>query len=505
MKIPATVNTLLPLPRSALVVSSGLLFVLVGYVLARDLKIGLVAAVAFASLCLLLAKPEVILYATIALLVIGLDEGTISEFPERMIFRLNIGHVYLMEFAVFGLLAVHILKRLSKRSTGVRESIFASTPLDRPLLAFAFLLPIYGLYGLAQGNPFQSAVGYNEWRSLFLAIVFYFLVVTLVETGEEARHLFWWFFSLVGLKALAFLVLYSVGVESALPLVFGGGPFRAGPENIMFAFAALGAISLLVCKIERGPWVRGFVLLTALATVSNLVLGSKRNSQTLLVLGNIVLAWLLPKRAKRKWAAAMVGAVALFFFISVLMPKKAASDVSASAGRYDEIVEFLQSGTVPISASGTFAFHAYDWLDAWEAIKQHPLIGHGFGGDFKRSYTALPGVMGPAGVPAGMVHNQYLHFWWKMGLPGLVVFLWTIIRYLRVGYRRIPSIPSLEGRAIAWGLYSAMWGVCAGELWGAGFVGCTKQPFLIYFSMALVICLARNQGRVATNHNRAPS
>jgi len=102
MKIPATVNTLLPLPRSALVVSSGLLFVLVGYVLARDLKIGLVAAVAFASLCLLLAKPEVILYATIALLVIGLDEGTISEFPERMIFRLNIGHVYLMEFAVFG-------------------------------------------------------------------------------------------------------------------------------------------------------------------------------------------------------------------------------------------------------------------------------------------------------------------------------------------------------------------------------------------------------------------
>jgi O-antigen ligase len=224
-----------------------------------------------------------------------------------------------------------------------------------------------------------------------------------------------------------------------------------------------------------------------------------------LVLGNIALAWLLPKRAKRKWAAAMVGVVALLFFISVLMPKKAATDVSASAGRYDEIVKFLQSGTVPMSGGDSLAFHIYDWFDAWEAIEQHPLLGHGFGGLFKRSYTALPNVMGPKGVPAGMVHNQYLHFWWKMGLPGLVVFLWTIIRYLRVGYRRIPSIPSLEGRAIAWGLYSAMWGVCAGALWGASFVGDTKEPFLIYFSMALVICLVRNEGPVATTQTRVAS
>jgi len=123
-----------------------------------------------------------------------------------------------MEFAVYGLLFGYLIRRAVADPRESGQRLFVSTPFDKPLKAFAALLPAFAIYGLAQGNPFQDAFGYFEWRSLFLGIVFYFLVTTIVRNRENALRLFEWFLGVVVLKAVYFLLIYWLCLEYPSPM-----------------------------------------------------------------------------------------------------------------------------------------------------------------------------------------------------------------------------------------------------------------------------------------------
>lgn len=62
-----------------------------------------------------------------------------------------------------------------------------------------------------------------------------------------------------------------------------------------------------------------------------------------------------------------------------------------------------------------------DLSDAWEAVQQKPLFGHG------------TGISGTQYAP----HNEYVSLWLEMGIPGLVLFvgtwLWLVIRSVLTG------------------------------------------------------------------------
>lgn len=64
-----------------------------------------------------------------------------------------------------------------------------------------------------------------------------------------------------------------------------------------------------------------------------------------------------------------------------------------------------------------------DLSDAWEAVQQKPLFGHG------------TGISGTMLAP----HNEYVSLWLEMGIPGLALFvgtwLWLIIRSVTTGGR----------------------------------------------------------------------
>jgi hypothetical protein len=64
-----------------------------------------------------------------------------------------------------------------------------------------------------------------------------------------------------------------------------------------------------------------------------------------------------------------------------------------------------------------------DLSDAWEAVQQKPLFGHG------------TGISGTIYAP----HNEYVSLWLELGIPGLVLFagtwLWLIARSVLTGGR----------------------------------------------------------------------
>jgi hypothetical protein len=59
------------------------------------------------------------------------------------------------------------------------------------------------------------------------------------------------------------------------------------------------------------------------------------------------------------------------------------------------------------------------WGTAWQLIKEHPFVGHGFG-LFLYLYPSVRTEMGTAGH---FVHNDFLEHWLASGIPGLVLTL----------------------------------------------------------------------------------
>jgi O-antigen ligase len=232
--------------------------------------------------------------------------------------------------------------------------------------------------------------------------------------------------------------------------------------------------------------------MAAITPVLNLLLSEKRDPQLGLLVGLFVLSWRIPFRKKMKvgMAAAGLGAL-LFLFTAALGIRASSAGLEKSASRYTEITEFFQNPK-QIAAMGneTFLFHIFDLVDSFNSIRLRPILGYGFGGRFERKYTALAAVGGESIVP-GIVHDGYLDFWLKMGLVGLAAFLWVFVGFFRFCKANLPRVPNSSYHAVALGLYAAMWGDVAIEVWGPAWVGNTKMPIVFLSSLALAVCLLR--------------
>jgi O-antigen ligase len=457
-----------------------------------DLRTGLT----FALVCLYFAALAVHLesgiYIILAAAVIFIDGWAPERSPEDVVFRLGLGRVYIMEIAVYGLLSIYSLKRILGWIPRSQRTLSSSTPLDRPIIAFAALLPAFAFFGLLRGNPLQDAIGYFEWRCLFLSIVFFFLLVTLADTHAKAMRYFWWFMSLVAAKASYSLIIYVLGIRGPFPEVFGSGPVDEGPENYMFVFAALVAVSLLLFARELSKGKLALVWLTVVVGVVNVLVSEKRNPQLGLVVGLIVVVSRL--KFKQLLKAGFTTALAILAYLactSVLGMNKESQAIGASSSRYEEVVQFIREPQPQqlLNLDGTLAFHLLDFVDGWNTVKQRPILGYGFGGQLQREFTLLPNVGGEF-VTLGMVHDQYLTFWLKMGLVGLFCYLWLFFSLLRFGSSSIPRISSTLERAVVLGFYSALWGDLAMEMWGPSWIGNTKFPLIIFLSVGLIIRLS---------------
>lgn len=483
------------LPAKKIAYGMGILLVMfLSIVTGISWQAGLTLTLVSAYVLLTSIRLEWGIYAIVAFAIICIDGWAPNRSPDDVVFRLAIGHIYIMEFAVYGLLAVYLVKRAFSRLPVSERHVFAPTPLDLPLKLFAGLLPAFALYGLALGNPAQDAFGYYEWRVLFMAIVFYFLITTIIGTREEALRLFGWFLALDTIIGLYCLILYVLGSDGPLPLVLGTGPAGEGPENYMFVFAALGAISWLFFCRGKNPGTRSLMWLAAIVPVVNILFSEKRSAQLGLLVGLVAIVWRIPFRKKLKWGV-VTGEIVLVLvlFAAAAGINEKSVGLGKSASRYTEITQFLESPKDVTNIKGeTFLFHIFDFVDSFNSIRLRPILGYGFGGEFVRKYTALAFV-GGENIEPGIVHDQYLHFWLKMGLGGLVTLLWIYVRFFKFCRSVIPRVPVTEFHSIALGLYAAMWGDLAIETWGPSWIGETKMPILLFLSLALVVCFLREE------------
>jgi len=170
--------------------------------------------------------------------------------------------------------------------------------------------------------------------------------------------------------------------------------------------------------------------------------------------------------------------------------------IGASLSRYTEVVQFVQAPE-NVTPGDTFAFHVFDIVDGWEKVKEHPLFGQGFGGQTERNLTLLPIAWG-GDVGTGMVHNQYLTFWLKLGVAGPILMLWLLARFFLHCRHNLNSLSPKFASAVVVGICAALWADVAMEFWGTGWIGNTKMPIVIFLSMALAMgflrCYSEDRG-----------
>jgi O-antigen ligase len=464
-------------------VMAGVVIVMFGV----DPRVGAGFLAALLSVLVLIVRVEWLAYAVVAATVIFVDGWAPTRSSDDVPFRLGIGRMYLMEFPIYLLFLAYLLRSLLGRERRTGEGLFANTPLDWPLRGWLIVFPVFAVYGVFLGHPAQDALGYFEWRCLLIAILFYFLVTSLFRNSADLEHLWQWFFLLVTAKALYSLLLFVTQIAPRWPLVFGQGPVGEGPENVMYLFAALPAISILIFHAEERFWRRAALLFGAFVLVANIAVSEKRAPQVGLLIGLGVLGWRLPRREKIRWGLRLAGAAALALVSSAVVQSGSNKfGLEASTSRYSEIVEFVRSPGENVTAGDTLAFHVFDIFDAWETIQQRPLLGYGFGGQTERNLSLLP-MTGGNEVGTGLVHNQYLTFWLKMGIAGPLLFLWLLGSFFLYCRRRLQQEPRTIAASVAAGICAAVWADVAMEFWGAQWISNTKNPLVIFLNLALAV------------------
>jgi O-antigen ligase len=275
--------------------------------------------------------------------------------------------------------------------------------------------------------------------------------------------------------------------------VFGQGPIGEGPENVMHLFAGLSALSILLFGTVKEEGKRALLILGSCVVVANILVSQKRDPQVGLLIGIAVIAWRLPSKQKLQWALRAVGVLLLILAIGAFrQPASSGAGFADSISRYYEVVNFIEAPSIQVDPGDTILFHLFDIADGWERVKQKPLLGFGFGGQTERNLTQLSEAGGEY-VGTGIIHNQYLTFWLKMGIAGPILFFWLLISFLTFCGKAIKNTPLSTPVALGIGIYASLWADIAMEFWAAGWVGNTKTPIIIFLSFALAVgLLGRN-------------
>jgi O-antigen ligase len=155
------------------------------------------------------------------------------------------------------------------------------------------------------------------------------------------------------------------------------------------------------------------------------------SSKSVLIAVCLLLLFVLPLQlARRKRIVFLTGSLLIGVILAGLV-----SVNSSFRNRY--LRDFLSDLSLTVQNPQQLAPRAVRWQTGWELIKTAPFAGHGSGSEIallKEGY--FQHHLYNAYINELNVHNQYLSFLIKMGIPGLLVYLLVLVNAYRQAIRR---------------------------------------------------------------------
>ena len=391
-----------------------------------------VLAVALGALCILLAawKIEVALYVVGFFLVV-LQEGettpgTIFTFLEKLN-RPNIPSLLEVLFAV-------IAAAFFIRYFIVKDERYSFDGMKLPLTLFFVLLFIALANGMISGT--DDIFRKEDFKRFIFPVLVFVSAVNILDTREKIARLF---------KIMFWVMLAKTYLADFFYLRGMGFPYgdskvvflESGDQTLLVTILVAG-IALLA---ERKLWWKSYqFMLWGLAPMLFALIFSYRRNALWGALLSLFLLLLLSQREKKvRLFKIFVGAGLGALCIMAVIP----TTDSAPTG------EFLQrrlASVVDRDESSNVA-HMNEWEITLNDTMQRPLFGLGLGSEHSADSEFV--------LNLHTVHNALLMLWMKMGMFALLLFLWCLYRYCRLGVmealrRRDPLLIGLFATVCLW-------------------------------------------------------
>ena len=386
-------------------------------------------------------------------------EGVVAA--DSVIYAKAAGGFRFIDLLILGLTSAHILGIACLR----RTALSFPRPLLLPSLAFFICIAVAIVYGSSHGGENF----FFDWRGLALGVSMYPVWAFWLQSYEDVAF------------AMRVFLIYTAGRISLLYVLFAAGycdtllgvaiPVFDGPILSCIVFAALLAFSY-----QDRPLIRRhrFVATCLAGAASVMVLLCMRRTYWGELGIGVLILFVLRKRHRLRNLAVIGAALAL--------------GATMLGGSFSSRLQSLDITRTDTQFSSDNADHVYDLVDAWEQVRQSPMMGIGLGKSYPtwhiRSWK-------PESV---MVHNAPLHVWLKYGLAGVLSYLWFHLALLQ-WLHCCASAPATTHRAF---LSAAFAFLAAQFIMTLGFAPWpySELQLTILMSFIIVAAVAVNRGQL---------
>jgi O-antigen ligase len=238
------------------------------------------------------------------------------------------------------------------------------------------------------------------------AVIFFVLVAYCVRSAAEAKRVVWGFLA----------ALFTLGVGALITTSGGPAVLTETYDQNDIAFVMACGLPIAVTLFARGRGLERFAAggVSAIAVVTVILTISRTGFISLLVIGAILY--------RRNRTRGLVLPLVLAAGLAVLF-------VAFGSEQYWDRIATLWGGAAPSAtvtgydAGGLTEARLTIWLEGLELMLSNPIAGVGAG--------AFPIAEGQSHGGRGIwlsAHNSFLQIGAELGLVGLAVFVWLIVR-----------------------------------------------------------------------------
>lgn len=347
-----------------------------------------------------------------ALCVLALQEVEITPGSFLCIFEnvKNPGIPSLLEASVVLLAACFLVKYILNRDAGWFP-VFTI-----PVILFGIFYCISLCIGINSGN--NNIFIKEDSKKFFFPIIFFICSINILSTKKRIHCFVNFVLVVVSVKAYLGIFSYLRGVG-----------FDYGDARVIFIETAdlILVVTVLVsiaARIIFGKFTGKSLLVFCVVgapLLFSLVYSNRRNAWLGILLAFCMLFCLAPTKTKPRMVAILLGAA----LVGGSMVNSAVLLLGLPTGND------LKSRFASISdkEDKSNEAHINEWVVTIEALKEHPVLGLGFGSE----HASVPG---DDTINRHTVHNAFLMLYMKMGVHALLLFLWSMYRYFSFCARR---------------------------------------------------------------------
>ena len=347
----------------------------------------------------------------------------------------------------------------------LRKTVARFSPIDWGVLT----LVIVGGISLTWAE--HTRVAAREFRSVLLEAGVFYGLLRVIIAGRwgraRGRLSMWW---IVDAWVLGGVVIAVVGLfqwVSGHNLITAEGVWRVrgfygSPNNLALYLGKVFPLALAVVTWGRHDRRRLFYGLSALLIAVAIFLTYSRG------------AWVVGVPASLLFLAALRGRRTLVMAVGILVLVGAVVLLLVGVGRLTSLLNM---------AEGTTFFRLQLWQSSWAMIRDHPLLGVGLDNFLYhyRTHYVLPTAWEEFNL--SHPHNLVFDFWLRLGVPGLLIFLWVLVFFFRQGFKTYSLLPQGDERLLTLGMMAGMVNLVAHGLVDNAF-------FLVDLAFAFVLMLA---------------